>query len=173
MATTTNYGWILPTVSSDVNTWGTILNNLLNVDTTVNSVDTVVNAISILASAAMPKSGGIFTADIELAVGARLVEDQSVMAASEVDWAVGNFFTRTMANGANTLTFANPPTSAIARIRATPNQSSTAEPMTVQPTIPVQWNLPRNSARSLAERTASRRPVRAFDGMGSPGRASE
>jgi hypothetical protein len=111
MATTTNYGWILPTVGSDVNTWGTVLNNLLNVDTTVDSIDTVVNAISVVADAAMPKAGGIFTGDIELAAGARLTEDQTAMGASEVDWALGNLFTRTLANGANTLTFVNPPTS--------------------------------------------------------------
>lgn len=109
MATTTNYGWILPTVGSDVNTWGTVLNNLLNVDTTVDSVDTVVNAISVIASAAMPKAGGEFSGDVSFAAGARLKETETVPAALEIDWAAGNFFTKNLSAGNNTFTFANLP----------------------------------------------------------------
>ena len=109
MATTTNYGWILPTVGSDVNVWGTVLNNLLNVDTTADSIDTVVKAISDIADAAMPKAGGIFTGDVEYAAGSRLIEDDANMGALEADWALGNFFSKSLANGAQSITFTGYP----------------------------------------------------------------
>lgn len=111
MATTPNYGWILPTVGSDVNVWGTVLNNFLVVDTTADSLDTVMQAVSDVADAAMPLAGGVFVGDVEYAAGSRLVEDDANMGALEADWALGNFFSKSLANGAQSITFANYPSS--------------------------------------------------------------
>jgi len=74
-------------------------------------IDFELNAVSVIASAAMPKAGGIFTGDVEYAAGSRLLEDDTAMAALELDWALGNFHSKTLANGAQSITFANYPAS--------------------------------------------------------------
>lgn len=111
MATTTNYGWILPTVDSDVNTWGGLLNDIFNTDTTVDSIDTVVADLRTDVDAAMPLLGGTFAGDVFFGTDARLTESEEVRTGdAAIDWAQGNFFTITLAAGANTFSFSNLPT---------------------------------------------------------------
>jgi hypothetical protein len=102
---TTNFGWDLPIVGGSVNTWGTILNTL------AQDIDDDLQLVKTTADAAMPKAGGIFTGDVEYAAGARLIEDDTIMAALEADWALGNFFSKGLSSGNNTITFTNYPTS--------------------------------------------------------------
>jgi hypothetical protein len=56
--TTPNYGWTLPTVMADFNTWGGLLNANLSAQ------DSQVFAISNVANGAMPKTGGNFTGSV-------------------------------------------------------------------------------------------------------------
>ncbi len=106
---TTNYSWPLPDQGADAGAWGTMLRVIVGDDAT--GLDAVVKAISDIADAALPLAGGVITGDVEYAVGARLIEDDSAMAALEVDWALGNFHSKTLANGGQTFTFANYPSS--------------------------------------------------------------
>jgi hypothetical protein len=56
--TTVNYGWVKPTVNADLNLWGGLLNtNLDNQDSTVHGID-------VMARAAMPTVGGVFTGGV-------------------------------------------------------------------------------------------------------------
>ncbi len=111
MATTANYGWEIPTQGADAGAWGTKLNAIFTKSSAPLGLDEVIDAISTIADAALPKAGGVFTGDVEYAVGARLIEDDSAIAALEVDWALGNFHSKTLANGGQTFTFANYPSS--------------------------------------------------------------
>jgi len=106
---TTNYGWPLPNVGGDGGSWGAMIRTYIGDD--VTGVDAIVYAISVVADAAMPKAGGIFTGDVEYAAGSRLIEDDTAMAALELDWALGNFHSKTLANGGQSITFANYPAS--------------------------------------------------------------
>jgi hypothetical protein len=53
--TTENYGWTMPTVGADNNTWGGLLNDNLS------SQDSIIKAVSDVADAAIPKASGTFT----------------------------------------------------------------------------------------------------------------
>jgi hypothetical protein len=56
--TTTNYGWVKPTVNADLNLWGGLLNtNLDNQDSTVHGID-------VMARAAAPIAGAVFTGPV-------------------------------------------------------------------------------------------------------------
>lgn len=107
---TTNYSWVLPVVDGSANVWGELLNSIFS-GTSPDGLDEVIKAVSDVADAAMPKAGGVFTGDVEYAAGSRLIEDDTAMAALAVDFALGNFFSKTLANGAQSITFANPPSS--------------------------------------------------------------
>ena len=106
---TTNYSWALPDQGSDAGSWGTMLNTIIGDD--VTGLDAVIKAISDVADAALPLAGGVITGDVEFAVGARLIEDDSAMAALEIDFALGNFFSKTLSSGNNTFTMTGEPTS--------------------------------------------------------------
>ncbi len=108
---TTNYGWALPDQGGDAGAWGTMLNSIFTKGTSPLGLDEVVQAISDIADAAMPLAGGVFAGDVEYAAGSRLIEDDSAVAALEIDFAVGNFFSKTLASGNNTFTMVNFPTS--------------------------------------------------------------
>lgn len=63
MPTTPNYGWTLPTVGANLNTWGDVL------DAAFNDVDGELKAVSDVANTApdmLPKAGGTMTGDIAL-----------------------------------------------------------------------------------------------------------
>jgi hypothetical protein len=111
MATSANYGWILPTPEGDVNTWGEKLNVIFATDTTtVDCIDTVVAAISAVANAALPLAGGTMTGDVHFSSTARLTENENTMSSgTQIDWANGNFFTKNLGAGNTTITFANLP----------------------------------------------------------------
>ena len=106
---TTNYSWALPIPDGSANVWGELLNTVLGDDAT--GVDAIVKAVSVVANAAMPKDGGIFTGDVEYAAGSRLTEDDTIMGALEADWALGNFFSKVLSSGSQEITFANYPAS--------------------------------------------------------------
>lgn len=61
MADTANFGWTKPTVGGSAGTWGTELNTLFD------DADSDLNTVKTTADAAMPKAGGIFTGEIEIA----------------------------------------------------------------------------------------------------------
>lgn len=108
---TTNYAWNLPDVSGDSGAWGTLLNLIFTKGTAPLGLDEVIKAISDVADAAMPLAGGVFVGDVEYAAGSRLIEDDSAVAALAIDWALGNFFSKTLASGNNTFTMSGFPTS--------------------------------------------------------------
>ena len=60
MALTSNFSWSKPTVGGSAGSWGTELN------TVFDAIDTDVQAVKVTADAAMPKAGGVFTAEIEI-----------------------------------------------------------------------------------------------------------
>ncbi len=106
---TTNYGWLLPDQGGDAGAWGTMLNAIIGDD--AEGIDFELDAVSTIADAAMPLAGGVFVGDVEYAAGSRLIEDDSAVAALEIDFAVGNFFSKTLGAGNNTFTMVNYPTS--------------------------------------------------------------
>ena len=114
---TTNYEFELPDVGADAGAWGTALNRIFGAEAGDGNIGAGGGIDALLKTgfdgiaAAMPLGGGVFTGDVEYAAGARLIEDDAVMGALEVDWALGNFFSKQLANGPQTFTFANYPDS--------------------------------------------------------------
>jgi hypothetical protein len=113
---TTNFQWDLPIEEGSTDDWGRILNVIFGgtVDPggeDHDGIDKVLYDVKTTADAAMPKAGGIFTGDVELSTGARLIETVKVISGTEFDWQDGNFFRKALAGGNNTLTFTGAPTS--------------------------------------------------------------
>lgn len=61
MPSTSNFSWTYPTDGGSSGTWGATLNSMFD------QIDTDVDAIKTTADGAMPKSGGTFTGEIEVA----------------------------------------------------------------------------------------------------------
>jgi hypothetical protein len=107
MATTTNYGWTLPTNGGDSGAWGTILNTLLQ------AVDTALFTVSGVASAALPKAGGTMTGRLDVKNEALTAVNLGALSGAEpIDCSLGNFFYGTSASAAITVSFTNVPTGA-------------------------------------------------------------
>lgn len=119
---TTNYNWNLPFDGGDTGNWGDLLNELLGNETT--GVDAVVKAISDVADAALPKAGGTMTGLLTHDV---VREGVGAISSTEIDWATGNVFTKTIA-APTTFTFANLPSTGVAQfitVRITAGVSDT------------------------------------------------
>lgn len=129
MATTTNYGWTLPTVGDDSGAWGTILNTL------IQAIDTALKAVSTVANAALSKAGGVMTGRVDaLTSTMALVAKGTVSGATALDVATGQYFTATI-SGATTFSFSNVPSGTWATavlIRLTNAGSSVTWPATVK-----------------------------------------
>jgi hypothetical protein len=124
-ATTPNYGWTLPTVGADSNTWGTILN------TDLGQIDTDLKGV---ATGAVPVAGGEMTGTLTISAGTAEVPADylllvptdagvgkmglSVLNQSATEWVIAvsdgttqgtlNFgVSALMLNGSNILTAAN------------------------------------------------------------------
>ncbi|MBV8594548.1 MAG: hypothetical protein JOZ27_09645 [Caulobacteraceae bacterium] len=85
---TLNYGWTKPQVGADTNAWGP----LINAD--FDGIDSTVYAVSLVANAAMPKSGGTFSGGIgapsvTLSAAAGVVRDLIVNTGTLNRWICG------------------------------------------------------------------------------------
>jgi hypothetical protein len=102
---TTNYNWNLPDEGGDSGAWGGLLNEIFGNETT--GIDAKLKAVSDVADGAVQKDGtdstmtGVLTTLI-------VREKVEAIAASEIDWNEGNYFTKTI-SGNTTFTFANLP----------------------------------------------------------------
>jgi hypothetical protein len=75
----------------------------------VTGIDAVLSAVSALASAAMPRAGGVFTGEIDIFTARyELVALGDLDGTEDMDLDAGNFFYGTV-TGAVTLTFSNVP----------------------------------------------------------------
>lgn len=99
---TTNYGWILPTPDGSPGVWGTMLNDIIGDSTTIDPIDTVVNAISVVADAALARTGGTMAGLIIHDICRETIEPIAVL---EIDWDTGNVFTKSISE-VSTFTFA-------------------------------------------------------------------
>jgi hypothetical protein len=105
---TTNYGWDLPTVGGANGTWGTELNTIFN------EIDTDLAAVSAVASAALPKAGGVMAGRIDSKTATMARQDKgSISGATNFDLAVAQFFTFTP-SALVTMTFTNKPSGTFA-----------------------------------------------------------
>lgn len=102
---TTNYGWVTPTDGGSNGAWGALLNTLFQ------AIDSALFAVSAVASAALPKGGGVMTGRLDSLVATMArVDKGSVSGAQSLDLAVAQYFTIAPTAGV-VLTFANTPTS--------------------------------------------------------------
>lgn len=105
---TANYGWDLPTIDGSNNTWGEELNAVIG--DTAEGIDYELNRVEVIASAALPKAGGTMTGAARFDENGLIEEDDKNISGTEIDWARGNFFQKTI-SGSTTFTFANLPSS--------------------------------------------------------------
>lgn len=103
MATTTNYGWIKPTVSGDTGAWGTILNNAWD------AADASLKLIADIANAALAKAGGVMSGRLDLwTATTKRIDKGSISGAQAFDISLAQYFTVTV-GGALTPSFTNVP----------------------------------------------------------------
>lgn len=97
---TTNYSWNLPDVGGDSGTWGTLLNAILGDD--VTGVDAVLSAVSTVADAALARTGGTMTGQINATTQSWATSGEgNISGTHTLDADVSNAFTATV-NGAIT-----------------------------------------------------------------------
>jgi hypothetical protein len=112
MATTPNYGWTIPTVGGDNNTWGTELNTFLSNAGAPLGVDQVVAAISVIANAALPKAGGTMTGRlIGLTESMHYVDKGNVSGGISVDASAAQHQKMTVTSAVTSVSFTNLPAS--------------------------------------------------------------
>ena len=127
--TTANYSWVLPEPGGSADTWGTKLNTVFTTATT--GLDAVLNAVDTTAAAALPVAGGTMTGLLTTEV---VREALDALAGTEIDWATGNMFTKTIAEN-TTFTFANLPGAGVGQyisVRITAGLGDTVTWPTVQ-----------------------------------------
>lgn len=107
---TTNYTWLLPDVAGDVGAWGAMLRTIIGDD--VTGIDAVLSAVSDVANAAMPKSGGVFTDEVEIHTDKYATVDKGNMSgAVTFDLSAARFFYGTVNGAVTSVGFTNVPAS--------------------------------------------------------------
>ena len=110
---TTNFGWNLPTDQGDAGVWGALLNTLFGEDggTGVKGIDEIVNEIKTTADAALARTGGVLTGQVENKTDRYVtINKGSISGAQTLDYDDANYFFARV-TGAVTWTFDNPPAS--------------------------------------------------------------
>jgi len=93
MAVTVNYSWTKPTVAGDTDAWG----GELNAD--LDSIDSTVFTVSGIASAALPKAGGVMTGKIDIFTSTMKHSALNTTNAPALDFSVANSFSFTPTAG--------------------------------------------------------------------------
>ena len=109
MANTTNYGWTKPDVGGSNGAWGGILNTM------ADAIDSTVFTVSGVASAALPKAGGVMTGRIDVLTSSTARQDKgSISGAQSFDLSLAQYFSLTV-GGALTPSFTNPAAGTVAQ----------------------------------------------------------
>ena len=104
---TVNYAWDLPADGGDAGAWGVALNVIIGDDAT--GIDANVKAISVIANAALPKTGGTMSGDLYAFTERFVVSNMGTLSGAEpIDVSAANFFYGTV-TGVVTFSFTNVP----------------------------------------------------------------
>lgn len=106
MPNTDSRAWPMPTVGGSGGTWGTELNTLFD-----DHIEADVDAIETTANAALPKSGGVMTGEVEIKTERYATKDLgSISGTTDIDLSVADFQFGTI-GGSTTFTFSGWPSS--------------------------------------------------------------